>query len=97
MRGDIQNIGGYEKLSHILHDTVLSDFSFTEKWVLFFKLLVQDYGISMMIGCLPWLVGMSIGGYYLTLRFEQKRLARKMLRQQLAKEKNETGIQFGHP
>ena len=82
MRWDIQNIGGYAKLSHILHDTFLSDLGFLDKWVLFLKLMVQDYGISMMIGCLPWLIGVSVSGYYLTLKFEQKRLARKMRRQE---------------
>ena len=86
MRWDIQNIGGYAKLSQILHDTFLSDLDFLDKWGLFLKLLVQDYGISMMIGCLPWLIGVSVGGYYLTLKFEQKRLARKLSRQE-AKEK----------
>jgi len=77
MRWDTENIGGYNKLSGIIRETFLSDLSFAQKWGLFLKLLVQDYGISMMIGCLPWLVGVSVAGYYLTLRFEQKRLARK--------------------
>ena len=87
MRWDIQNIGGYAKLSQILHNTFLSDLGFWDKWGLFFKLLLQDYGVSMMIGCLPWLIGVSVAGYYLTLKFEQKRLARKMHRLQLGKGK----------
>ena len=87
MRWDIQNIGGYAKLSKILNDTFLSDLGFWDKWGLFFKLLLQDYGVSMMIGCLPWLIGTSVAGYYLTLKFEQKRLARKLRRQQQAQEK----------
>ena len=77
MRWDIHNIGGYAKLSKILSETFLSDSSFTEKWILFFKLLAHDYGVSMMIGALPWAVVCSIASYYITIRFEQKRLARK--------------------
>jgi len=86
IQGDIHNIGGYEKLSGIIQETFLSDLGFVQKWGLFFKLLAQDYGISMMLGALPWAVVSSVVSYYITLRFEQKRLARKA--QKMARAKN---------
>ena len=77
MRWDIHDIGGYSKLSGILQETFLSDLDFTQKWILFFKLLAHDYGISMMLGALPWAVVSSVISYYITIKFEQKRLERK--------------------
>ena len=77
MRGDIHDISGYGKLSGILHETFLSDLEFTQKWGLFFKLLAQDYGVSMMLGALPWAIALSILSYRFTIRFEQKRLERR--------------------
>ena len=77
MRGKIHAISGYDNLSDIIHQTFMGDLSFVDKWKLFFKLLLQDWGVSMAIGCLPWLIVFSVLGYYLTMRFERIRLARR--------------------
>lgn len=87
MRGKIHAISGYENLSKIIEDTFMGDLGFVDKWVLFFKLLLKDWGISMAVGCLPWLVVSAILGYYLTMRFERIRLARKQRKLLLAQQR----------
>ncbi len=77
MRGNFSNISGYSTLAKIVKDTFMGDLSFVDKWILLFKILVKDWGLSMVIGCLPWAVVSSIVGYYLTLRFEKYRLERR--------------------
>lgn len=77
MRWRVESISGYQNLSRIIRDTFMSDLTFGEKWTLFFKLLLEDWGLSMAVGCLPWAVLFSVGGYYLTMRFEKARLARR--------------------
>jgi len=80
MRWNIDDISGYQNMVSIIKDTFMSDLSFVDEWLLFFKLLLKDWGISMAIGCLPWAVIFSVGGYYMTLRFERKRAERKKKR-----------------
>ena len=90
LRGKIHAISGYENLSNIIRETFLGDLSFVDQWLLFFKLLLQDWGVSMAIGCIPWAVVMAGSGYYLTIRFEQKRLARRQ-QKLLLKEQRRNG------
>ena len=77
MFGDFDSIGGYSALYDIIHKTFLSDIGFVEQWKEFFKLMLQDFGVAMMVGCLPWLIVSSVMGYYITLRFEQARALRR--------------------
>lgn len=77
MRWNIHNLSGYDSLVHTIRETFMQDLSFTEKWTLFFKLLLEDWGISMAVGCLPWAVAFAVTGYYLTMKFEQHRLERR--------------------
>ena len=51
--------------------------SFSDKWLLLFKILLKDWGISMAIGCLPWAIVSAFVGYKLTIRFEKYRLERR--------------------
>lgn len=78
LRGNFENISGYDNLHTIIENTFLSEYDFWEKWSVFFKLFVKDWGISMIIGCLPWVVIGYILGYYLTMAFEQSRIKKKM-------------------
>lgn len=77
MFGDFDSIGGYDTLSEIFRKTFLSDIGFVEQWKEFFKLLLQDFGVAMMVGCIPWLIVSAVLGYYLTLRFERARALRR--------------------
>ncbi len=70
-------IGAYQQLKDLISETFLSDLSFWEQWVLFFKLLVRDWGVSMAVGCVPWAVASAALGYYLTYRFECRRAQKK--------------------
>ena len=77
MRGNFDNISGYETLSGIVKETFMGDLSFVDKWLLLFKILLKDWGVSMAVGCLPWAIVSSIVGYRLTLKFEKYRLERR--------------------
>jgi len=72
MRG--RQISGYRYLKRIIVDTFIeSDLSLAQKWTFFFKLVLEDWGVSMVIGCLPWVVLSYVLGYYLTMRWEKLR------------------------
>ncbi|MBP5343914.1 MAG: DUF2062 domain-containing protein [Alphaproteobacteria bacterium] len=77
MLGHWDDISGYTQLQEILRDTFMSELSFSEKWLLFFKLLLQDWGLAMIVGCLPWVVAGAWVGYVLTMKFEHLRAERK--------------------
>lgn len=77
MRGNIGDISGYGKLSGIFKDAFMGNLSFSDKWLLLFKILLKDWGISMAIGCLPWAIISAFVGYKLTIRFEKYRLERR--------------------
>lgn len=85
MRWQVDSIGGYTNLSRIIRNTFMSDLDFYDKWVLFFKLLLQDWGVSMALGCLPWAVLFSICGYYMTLRLLRARANRKRRKSMMSK------------
>lgn len=72
-----REVAAYQNLKKMISETFLSNLSFSEQWVLFFKLLVKDWGFSMAIGCLPWALLFGVSGYYLTYRFECGRLRKK--------------------
>lgn len=76
--GHFDSIGGYDSLQSIIAETFLAEYTFLEKWGLFFKLLLKDWGLSMAVGCLPWALAGYIGGYYFTLAFEKARLKRRL-------------------
>lgn len=78
LMGDIDGISGYDSIQTIISDTFTAHYTFTEKWGLFFKLLLKDWGVSMAIGCLPWMIAGYIGGYYFTMAFEKARLKRRI-------------------
>ncbi len=77
LRGDFSNSDGYEGLSIALHEIVKGDLDFKEKWFLFLDIMVNDIGISMAIGCLPWAIISSIVAYKVTLKYENYRYSKK--------------------
>ena len=94
MMGHWESISGYDHLQEIIRQTFMSDLSFIQEWALFFKLLLQDWGLAMVVGCLPWAVVGYWLGFRLTLQFlkdyhllrEKRRLA-KLQRRLEAKHK----------
>lgn len=90
LRGNGAHIRGYENLKHIIEATFLADYDFYQKWALFFKLLLKDWGVSMAIGCIPWAIVFGVGSYYATMKYERVRLAlrEKRLKKRLEQEKS---------
>ncbi len=80
MQGHWDSISGYSQLQGILAQTFLSDLTIAEEWTLFFKLLLQDWGVAMAIGCLPWALICGVASYYMTLRFCANRARQRELR-----------------
>lgn len=89
MRGNGAHIRGYQNLKHIIETTFLADYDFYQKWALFFKLLLKDWGVSMAVGCIPWAVVFGIGSYYATMKYERMRvvLREKRLKKVLERER----------
>ncbi len=77
MRWDVDNITGYKKLAASIREIFMSDLGFVEEWTQFLGFIVKDWGISMMLGCLPWAVLCTYLGYHMTLKYEKARLARR--------------------
>ena len=77
MLGHWDDISGYTQLRGILHDTFMTRLGLGERWLLFFKLLLQDWGVAMIVGCLPWVVAGVVISYRLTMQFERLRAERR--------------------
>lgn len=78
-------ITGYADLKDTMKAVFFADYTFWEKIMASGKLLMQDWGVGMAVGCIPWAVVFGPLSYYLVLKFERARLAR---RAQKLKEKN---------
>lgn len=90
MRWQVDSISGYSLLSENLKKVFLSEAGFVEQWKEFFIFIAKDFGISMLIGCIPWAIAGTFFGYYLTMRFERKRAERKKRKSYL----NKTGADY---
>lgn len=89
LMGHWDSISGYSHLKEIIKQTFMADLSFAEKWLLFFKLLLQDWGIAMIVGCLPWMVlGYWLGNKLTLQLLKDYRLLREKRR--LAKQQKDT-------
>ena len=73
-------VTGYSDLKGTLEEVFFADYTFLQKWVMAFKILLEDWGVGMAVGCLPWALVFGVGSYYLTLRYEQLRLEQKAAR-----------------
>ena len=40
-------------------------------------MLVNDWGVAMAVGCIPWALVFGPLSYYLVLKFERARMARR--------------------
>ena len=72
-----RSIAAYSNLKNTLENAFLADYTFWEKWGAFFKMLVNDWGVAMAVGCLPWALVFGPLSYYLVLKFERARLAKR--------------------
>ena len=74
------DISGYDALSRLIERVFLSDKPFLVQMKEFFTLFVQDWGVSLFLGCIPFVIISYIYGYKWTLRYELMRLKKKQQR-----------------
>ncbi len=82
MRGNWSDITGYEAVGRLIETVFISKEPFMQQMADFFRLFIQDWGISLFLGCVPFVILGYIYGYRLTMRFEQMRLKAKEKRKQ---------------
>ena len=75
LMGQFQQIG-YEAFNSFI-SPFKEDVSIWEAFILFFKLFLKDWGIAMMLGCVPWAIFCGWLGYYSTLKWINTRDARR--------------------
>ncbi len=73
MRGVLVDSSGYGMLVNIVKENFMGNISFFDKWTLIFKILLKDWGVSMVIGCIPWCIIFTIISYKLAMRYEIRR------------------------
>lgn len=77
IRFNFDDITGYQSVKKLIEDVFLAEASSLEQFEAFLELFFIDWGVSMLIGCIPWAILSVIMGYKLTLKFEEKRRFRK--------------------
>ena len=66
-------ITSYSDLKDTMKAVFFTDYTFWEKIMASGKLLLQDWGLGMIVGCLPWALVFGVSSYYLTMRYERLR------------------------
>ena len=66
-------VTSYAGLKDTMKAVFFADYTLWEKIMASVKLLMQDWGFGMAIGCLPWAFVFGVGSYYLTMRYERLR------------------------
>ncbi len=72
-----RHITGYADLKDTMKAVFFADYTFWEKIMASGKLLMQDWGVGMAVGCVPWAIVFGSLSYYLVLKYEHARLARR--------------------
>ncbi len=80
LRGNWHDITGYEAVSRLIEAVFISDAPFMQQMKDFLRLFFQDWGVSLFLGCIPFVIAGYYYGYKLTLKFELMRLKRKRKR-----------------
>ena len=73
MRLNFDDVTGYQSVKTLIEDVFIADIPFLEQLKAFLNLFFIDWGVSMFVGCIPWIFVSVFFGYRLTLRFEEKR------------------------
>ena len=72
LMGQVHSINAYTTFLQAAKEAFSENTSFWEigrSIMIFMKLLLQDWGIAMAVGCLPWLVASAWLGYVLSYRW----------------------------
>lgn len=77
MRGQWQNITGYETFLNSWHAAFVDSSDLWQSMLDLMKLLARELGLSMGIGCLPYAVVGAWLSYWLSLKYVQRKRRRK--------------------
>lgn len=77
MRGQWDDLAGFNAFVKMWDESFSGTQGFWETTVSLMELLVENFGISMMVGCLPWAIASYFISYKLTYQFIMKRRARR--------------------
>lgn len=100
MMGEFAERTTYAKFYNLLK-TVIEEDGFVEAMKALFAVLIKDWGVAMMIGCIPWMIICSWAVYKWTLWYMRKRqatLAKRLANKQKRIEKKieKTQRKFEH-
>ena len=74
-----RSVTRYSDLKNTMETVFFGNYTLWEKIMTSFQLVLQDWGLGMAVGCLPWALVFGVGSYYMTLRFERLRCERKAM------------------
>jgi uncharacterized protein len=69
MLGHWSDLSGYEDFLTLARSLTEGDRSLLENAQLMAKIMLEDWGLAMIVGCLPWAVIVGGGGYWGSLKF----------------------------
>lgn len=85
MMGSLNDVGGFSlfvsKMKEAFSDSP-SIWEIGKAFVIFFKVLMEEWGLAMAVGCLPWSIVTGWISYKLTLTWLRKREKRKSNREE---------------
>lgn len=86
----IEDAGGdsAEGIKEQISSIFVNGESFIQQWTEFFKILMLDWGMAMMLGCIPYVIVFMYLGYTLTMKYE---LMRQHMREKKQREREMHG------
>lgn len=100
MMGDWESISAFASFSKIMHASFAGVGSFLEipkALAVFGKVLLQEWGVAMSLGCIPWSILSGWISYRLTMAWLLKRQAKKSKSEEKRKYWRERLHQVVHP
>lgn len=90
MMGRFTDLSGYESFKRVWSVLLVSKGSSWDRFVAWLDIMIADWGLPMVVGCIPWAIVAGWLGYRLTLNFvirhREGRKARKRDRREPASE-----------
>lgn len=85
--GRFGDLGGYESFTRVWSVLLTSEGGWWERFVAWLDVMVTDWGLPMVVGCIPWAILFGWLGYRLSLNYvirhrENRRLRRQRKRRQ---------------
>jgi hypothetical protein len=78
MRGDWNNITGYETFLHSWHEAFAPGSGFWHAMIELLGMLAKELGLSMALGCLPYAFIGAWASYNLSLKYVRRRRRKKL-------------------